>query len=340
MSTIYKRPDSDNYYYAARYNGKKIRKSTGFSMKKHAEIIKRKWDSLLANDDLSFLNKAYLPHANIDMFSKEYLKIRERISENTTNTSKSVLKHFFQYLKINKIDDIRDINVRSIDGYIDYLKLSPKTIKNHIIELRQMFNKAVNNGIIGTNPVIGTTLPKMINNNLHRRFELSELRIIFKEAGEYRLYYEFLYYTGLRAGDVSSLRYSDIDKKKSTIVHLISKAERTHEIPLVDYLISRLDTREDKTPIFPSLYASSRRKLNDKYAKPRKHLQSILKSHGLKHGTLHSFRTTFNNALRDMGLNIDDRAALLTHSSSETTKIYTQPNIEKALEYVNNLPIF
>ena len=89
MSTIYKRPDSDNYYYAARYNGKKIRKSTGFSMKKHAEIRKRKWDSLLANDDLLFLNKVYLPYSEIDMFFKEYLKIRARISENTINTSKA-----------------------------------------------------------------------------------------------------------------------------------------------------------------------------------------------------------------------------------------------------------
>ena len=117
-------------------------------------------------------------------------------------------------------------------------------------ELKQMFNKALNSGILDTNPVKGATLPKMINNNLHRRFEPSELRIIFKEAGEYRLYYEFLNYTGLRTGDVSSLRYSDINRKKSTIVHLISKAERTHEIPLVDYLIRRLDTRKDKTPIF------------------------------------------------------------------------------------------
>jgi integrase len=104
--------------------------------------------------------------------------------------------------------------------------------------------------------------------------------------------------------------------------------------------MSRLDKRENKTPVFPSLYATNKRKLNDKYFKPRKHLQSILKSHGLKHGTLHSFRTTFNNALRDLGLGIDDRAILLTHSSSETTKIYTHPNIEKALEYVNSLPIF
>ncbi|MDP7059795.1 MAG: tyrosine-type recombinase/integrase [Candidatus Marinimicrobia bacterium] len=56
--------------------------------------------------------------------------------------------------------------------------------------------------------------------------------------------------------------------------------------------------------------------------------------------TLHSFRVTFNNQLRDMGLSIEDRQALLAHSSSETTKIYTHPNFDLALKFVNRLPDF
>ena len=40
------------------------------------------------------------------------------------------------------------------------------------------------------------------------------------------------------------------------------------------------------------------------------------------------------------GLSIDDRAVLLAHSSSETTKIYTHPNLELAFEYINKMPDF
>ena len=36
-----------------------------------------------------------------------------------------------------------------------------------------------------------------------------------------------------------------------------------------------------------------------------------------------------------MGLSIDNRAVLLTHSSSETIKIYTHPNLKLAFEYIN-----
>ena len=92
--------------------------------------------------------------------------------------------------------------------------------------------------------------------------------------------------------------------------------------------------------LFPSLYSQSERKLNDNLAKPRKFLQGILKANGKKKATLHSFRTTFNNTLRDLGLSIDDRAVLLAHSSSETTKIYTHPNLELAFEYINKMPDF
>ncbi len=59
-----------------------------------------------------------------------------------------------------------------------------------------------------------------------------------------------------------------------------------------------------------------------------------------KKATLHSFRATFNNTLRDLGLSIDDRAVLLAHSSSETTKIYTHPNLELAFEYIIKMPDF
>ena len=54
--------------------------------------------------------------------------------------------------------------------------------------------------------------------------------------------------------------------------------------------------------------------------------------------TLHSFRRTFNNALRDLGLQIQDRQALLAHASAETTKVYTNPNLELARRYVNQIP--
>jgi integrase len=67
-------------------------------------------------------------------------------------------------------------------------------------------------------------------------------------------------------------------------------------------------------------------------------MQGILKSHGRPHATLHSFRRAFNNALRDLGLALGDRQALLAHASSDTTLIYTSRNLELARRYVDQIP--
>ncbi|MDP7042362.1 MAG: hypothetical protein QGF91_06895, partial [Gammaproteobacteria bacterium] len=56
------------------------------------------------------------------------------------------------------------------------------------------------------------------------------------------------------------------------------------------------------------------------------------------HATLHSFRRAFNNALRDLGLEIEDRRALLAHASSDTTLVYTNRNLELARNYVDQIP--
>ncbi len=70
--------------------------------------------------------------------------------------------------------------------------------------------------------------------------------------------------------------------------------------------------------------------MNDNLLAPRKYMQVLLEAGGRPKATLHSFRATFNNTLRDLGLSIEDRQILLSHSSSETTKIYTHPNFDLA----------
>ena len=97
-------------------------------------------------------------------------------------------------------------------------------------------------------------------------------------------------------------------------------------------------TQDNSSPLFPSLYAITERKIKNNLPKPRKFLQKILKENGRPKGDLHSFRTTYNNILRDLGLTMDDRRILLAHSSSETTKIYTHPNFELARKFVNKIP--
>ena len=108
--------------------------------------------------------------------------------------------------------------------------------------------------------------------------------------------------------------------------------------PLADKLRAHIppDMRP-RQPLFPKLYATNEKRLNQNLSKPRKHMQQLLAAALRPKATLHSFRHTFNTKLRDLGMSIEDRRVLLSHATSSVTKIYTHPNLEVAKELINKL---
>jgi len=314
--------------------------STEMRKKTLAERVKDAWDMNIFNGDLSFLKKTNLPVSDIDAFVDEYLHVRSRVSENAFNTARAVTARFVRFLTMVDIGSITEINTKVLDDYIDSLELAPKTVHNHVKELNTMLTRAVVDGLLKTNPAMHVTLPKIIKKDLHRMLEPIDLKIIFEGAGSYSLFYEFLYYTGLRSGDVAMLNYGNIDFNRRSITSLINKSDRFHELPLAERLLCKLIKGRKSEPLFPTLFANSKKQVNNNLARPRLFMQSLLKSNDRPKATLHSFRTTFNNTLRDLGLGMDDRQSLMAHSSSETTKIYTHPNFELAKEWIDRMPRF
>ena len=340
MSTLYRRKDSPFWWWSSKIKGKRLRMSTGMEKKSLAQQVKDQWDIKVLTGDLSFIGKKTCPGHEISAFMDEYRHVRSRISENTYQTARSVSARFERFLTSQGVHSIEEISIKLLDAYIDHLHLAPKTVHNHIKEIRIMLKRAVVEGLLSSNPADHVTLPKIIKKNRHRMLDPIDLQIIFDSAGSYRLFYEFLYYTGLRAGDVAMLRHRDIDRKRGSITCLVRKSEQVHELPLARVLLDRLHRGEYDQPLFPSLYAKTGKKASDRLRRPRVYMQALLKAKGRPKATLHSFRTTFNNTLRDLGLQMDDRQRLLAHSSSEATKIYTQPNFELAKTWVDRMPRF
>lgn len=340
MSNLYKRVNSKYYWWTTRFKGRRLRKSTKMTKRNLAKKVQEQWDLNLILDNLEFLGISKNPSIEITDYCEDYLNfIESRKSENTVLIAKGVYKKLQEYLESENIQYIHQISPRILNGYIDWLKCSPKTKKNHIGVISLMLDQAVYEEIIPESPAKNVIPPKIEKMIKHRLLEPSDLQVIWQNAGIWKFYYEFLYFTGLRAGDVAMLKYGNIDREKGSIISFIRKSRKIHEFPLAQYLLSKVPEIYDKNrTIYPDLYAENERKLNDNLLKPRKHLQDILKSANRPHATLHSFRVTFNNTLRDLGLSIEDRQILLAHSSSETTKIYTHPNFDLASKFVNKIP--
>lgn len=343
MSSLYKK--GRFYHWEGRYKGRRFQRSTRMTKRSLARKIVEKWDMALMMDDTRFLNLKNQSSINVKSYFRDYLMfVEKRKSENTLEITKGVLKKFAGFLKTNGVERIDEITVKLMDDYLDWLDNAPKTKKNYLNIISIMMKYAVKYGLIHNNPIDQVTKPRVPRNKgngLHRVLEPLDLEIIFDSAGIWYNYYKFLLHTGLRAGDVVMLTYGNIDFGKKAIVSLIRKSRRIHELPLADHLLDLLDRNQSPdTPLFPRLYTDNDKRLNWRLKGPRTHMQTMLKLNGRSHATLHSFRHTFNHELAKLGLSIVDRQVLLTHASSETTKIYTHPNFELASKYVNMIPMF
>ena len=342
MSSLYQRKNTPYWWWKERYNGRPLYKSTKMTNKSMAKKIQRQWDLNLMLGDLSFLGLSSNSNQQIKPYINDYIVfLSNRVnSKKSLKTAQSHLNKFADAMSQTRIKLLGEISVKNIDQYLDSLLVAPKTKKNHLQSISSMMKQAVKEGVLTSNPCKLATLPEMKKNKeIHRLLKSIDLEIIFEGAGSYKLYYLFLYHTGLRANDVACLKYGHIDFDKKSIARLIRKSRRIHEFPLADVLINALDRERDADePIFPTLY--DEREQNDKLAKPRKYMQTLLKANGRPHADLHSFRHTFNQSLTELGMDIEDRAKLLAHASTTATKIYTHPNFDLAMQYVNRVPQF
>ncbi|MFC1527952.1 tyrosine-type recombinase/integrase [Candidatus Neomarinimicrobiota bacterium] len=343
MSSLYKR--GRHFWWSTKYKGRRIQKSTGQSRRDFARKVVNDWDLKMALGDTGFLNLNNQSPIDVQSYFKDYLIfVEKRKSDKTYEVTKGVLKKFEIFLKKKKIERIDEITVKLLDDYIEWLDNAPKTKKNYLNIISIMLKHALIYELIPTNPaekVSKPRVPKNAGNIRHRLLEPTDLEIILSSAGNWYMYFMFLYHTGLRAGDVALLKYGNINKNKKAIVSLIRKSRRIHEFPIAEQLINLLLDNQDKdTPLFPMLYKENEKQLNWKLSMPRKHMQTMLRLNGRPKATLHSFRHTFNHELAKLGLQIGDRQILLAHSSSETTKVYTHPNFELAQRFVNRIPIY
>lgn len=342
MSSLYKRTDSKYYWWTTRYKGKKVYKSTKMTQIHLAKKVKVQFDLDIALGKADFLGISKHSPMNVTNYTRQYLAfVDKRKSINTYEIARGVLNKFHDFLQSIEIKRMDEISVKVINNYIDWLKNAPKTIKNYHGIVSLMLKQAVKENVLQSNPAELATLPKIIHNpNKHRMLLPIDLQIIFETAGKWFEFYQFLLHTGFRAGDVAMLTYGNIDRQKRAITSLIHKPSRVHEMPLSDHLINGLQFGKNEEPLFPCLYTENKKQRNNRLAAPRKHLQSMLRINGRPKATLPSFRKTFNNILRDLGLDIGDRQKLMAHSSSETTKIYTIPNFDRAKEFVDKIPVY
>jgi len=283
----------------------------------------------------------------IDSFIN-YLRATKTKSENTTKAYAEDLSQFLEYLKQIELSEpiLLNINHLHIRGFLAYLKnkeLSKRTVARKLSTLRSFYKYLTVQGLIKDNIAKSVHAPK-VSKKLPLFLYPHEIELLL-EAPKNDVFgirdkaiLELLYATGMRVGELVSLKTSDINfganyiivfgkgskerivffgRKASESLEMYMRKSRPHLVK--DFDCDSLFLNKNGT----RLSDRSVRRILDKYVKTAA-LSSNISPHTLRH--------TFATHMLNNGADLKTVQELLGHSSLSTTQIYTHVTKERLKE--------
>lgn len=279
---------------------------------------------------------------------------------------------------------LKDIRPAHIQQYIKQLTDLPKrtrgrlsesggtiaasTVRRYLTVLQSIFKQAVKQGLLNENPanVEHLTLPKaqVPKVDIFTKQEAAQmLAALENEDLQFQTLIQLAIFTGARRGELTALKFSDIDfeQRKITIERSAYKitGQPLATKPPKDYETRTVTINESCCQLLKMLkrekLAESQRlgsawcgddwvftQWNGEMMNlmtPTKRFSKFLKKNGLKHRKFHSLRHTSATLLLYAGVNIKQVQGRLGHGDIETTNKYLHLIEEADVEAANKLDI-
>ena len=212
--------------------------------------------------------------------------------------------------------------------------LSDRTIRGIHANCRTALQRAVQEGLIRTNPAVGCKLPPKKAREMQVLTQNEIIRFLHqaKEEGYYELFLLELG-TGMRRGEILALKWSDLNFATGEL-----RIERQVYIIKAEVIISAPKTKASiRTVILPpsllKTLAVYKETVDSEWMFPsptdngrprnpssvRKRLQLILERAGCKKVRFHDLRHTFATMALEHGMDVKTLSATIGHVSSATT---------------------
>ena len=246
------------------------------------------------------------------------------------NTLKIRLKDFKPKLFISDID----LNfITKFDGYLKKLKIGLGGEYNHHKCLKCIINTAINHKKMVDNPY---KLFKIVTLK-HKTTFLDESEVVLLKTyrGENKVVRDMFLlacYTGLRYGDLFSLKVSDIDTKNQIISKEMLKTKHDIDVPLckqaLGLVVQYMIKKNPNGKLFPEISNQIGNRALKEIAEKCEIDKNI---------SFHVGRHTFASFLvNDNNVSLPLVSKLLGHKKIATTMIYTNSNINNLKNVMNN----
>ncbi len=259
-----------------------------------------------------------------------YLQDYAFVAKESGKTDEYRLKRIKEFFR--DIDDLRDIAPLMIQKFrAARLKegVSKVTTNREIQLLKKMFNIALEEGYLEVNQAKKIKLYSELDTVRDRVLSEEEQPGLFKELAEHVRPLVFVaLHTGMRKGELLTLKWCNVDFEKRIIKVEETKSKKMRFIPVNSVLFDELSSlklkRGTEQRVFPFKYV-------------QKAWENARRRAGLDDLTLHDLRRTFGTRLLEAGVDIVTIAKLYGHSSVLVTQRYLHPKDKLSKEAVETL---
>jgi len=190
---------------------------------------------------------------------------------------------------------------------------SAATVNRHLACLRHLYNLAVRDGKVTSNPMKGVRLFQENNTRVRWLTSEEETALLAVVHEPYRSFCLVAIYTGLRRSEILGLTSDRVDFKTGILTVDRSKHGEARRVPmnsLVQEVLRRVPRVLGETRVFPGC-----RKISHRFP-------AWIKAAGLKNLHLHDLRHTFASRLAMAGVDILTIKELLGHKTLAVTLRY------------------
>ena len=251
---------------------------------------------------------------------------------NTHNSYNYTLnKHIIPIFGKRKIDSIKPSELTLWQN--DLLKtLSNRTVINTRIVFYGIFQDALRDEIISKNPFSIIKAPKNIAKKENIPFSKDEIfKILDASPEKIKLFFAIGFFSGMRVGEVTALRFSDIDLENKVIQVRRTRNKGIETTPKTNSSIRNVDILDVLVPYIRNHLNSKRDDINyvftsnrnEPYSSSTKisssYWQKILKKLNIQYRSLYQMRHTFASLMIASGEDILWVSNMLGHKNSNIT---------------------
>lgn len=376
MASTWKHPES-KYWFACYTDsdGRQRKRSTKTTNRKDAQRIadelERAYRKRLTAEQILRLYSEVrreitgdeIPTKTVRAYLDEYLASRKsEVSVATLAAYRGVAKRFLEWLGADAETEMNRITKKHIAAYRNGLRdgLSARSVNHQLKILRVFFKAAKGDSVVDASPCDG--VPVLLETGSNRRgFSADELRVVMKEIRntEWESLVRFGLYTGQRLGDVSQLRWRNIDLEANEIRLVTSKSgkhQKTVIIPICKPLLAhilKLPSVDDERAFVHPLSASRNgshlsREFGEIMARcgfrreAPAHHGKIEGREGMKREgnelSFHSLRHSAVSLMKNAGISAAIVEDIVGHDTEAVARLYTHFDNETKMGALNKLP--